>query len=415
MFAALSIWLLTVPDLLPLQEFTTMNKPGYYSSGQFARMANVTVRTIRFYDSHNILKPSYVNEKGARFYTDSDFARLQQILLLKYLGFSLDEIRELTIDDGGSSYLLNSLYLQQKLVEDRMEQMQQVYKAIGETTQALEENGSVDWKRMLDLIHLTSMEDSLATQYRNASNLSARIRLHTLYSENKQGWFPWIFSQLPYTSGMKILELGCGSGSLWKENLASVPADVDILLSDISEGMIRDIRRSLSNEMPQASFRAFDCCAVPFPENSFDLVIANHLLFYCERPETAIREAARVLREDGTYICSTYSKAHMQEITMLVQEFDPRIVLSADRLYEKFGLENGEHLLAESFSHIEKRIYPDRLVVDRPEPLIEYILSCHGNQNRYLLDRYQEFRQFVAQKTANGFTITKEAGLFICH
>ncbi len=135
MFAALSIWLLTVPDLLPLQEFTTMNKPGYYSSGQFARMANVTVRTIRFYDSHNILKPSYVNEKGARFYTDSDFARLQQILLLKYLGFSLDEIRELTIDDGGSSYLLNSLYLQQKLVEDRMEQMQQVYKAIGETTQ----------------------------------------------------------------------------------------------------------------------------------------------------------------------------------------------------------------------------------------------------------------------------------------
>ena len=60
-----------------------MNLPGYYSSGQFARMANVSVRTIRFYDKQNILHPSYVTPSGSRFYTDQDFARLQQILLLK--------------------------------------------------------------------------------------------------------------------------------------------------------------------------------------------------------------------------------------------------------------------------------------------------------------------------------------------
>ncbi len=70
-----------------------MKLPGYYSSGEFARMAGVSVRTIRFYDKQNILKPSYVKPSGARFYTDSDLARLQQILLLKYLGFSLDDIR----------------------------------------------------------------------------------------------------------------------------------------------------------------------------------------------------------------------------------------------------------------------------------------------------------------------------------
>ena len=70
-----------------------MKKSGYYSSGEFARMAHVTLRTIRYYDKQNILKPSYVTDAGARFYTDEDFARLQQILLLKYLGFSLDDIR----------------------------------------------------------------------------------------------------------------------------------------------------------------------------------------------------------------------------------------------------------------------------------------------------------------------------------
>ena len=59
-----------------------MKKPGYYSSGEFARMAHVTLRTIRYYDKQNILKPSYVTDAGARFYTDEDFARLQQLSLI---------------------------------------------------------------------------------------------------------------------------------------------------------------------------------------------------------------------------------------------------------------------------------------------------------------------------------------------
>ena len=67
-----------------------MKLPGYYSSGEFAKKAHITKKTVRYYDEHNILKPSYVNENGARFYNDDDFARLQQILFLKYLGFSLD-------------------------------------------------------------------------------------------------------------------------------------------------------------------------------------------------------------------------------------------------------------------------------------------------------------------------------------
>ena len=105
-------------------ENRSMNLPGYYSSGQFARMANVSIRTIRFYDKQNILKPSYVNPSGARFYTDSDFARLQQILLLKYLGFSLDDIREMTINDTDYHFMLTSLKMQKKLVQDRIEQKQ---------------------------------------------------------------------------------------------------------------------------------------------------------------------------------------------------------------------------------------------------------------------------------------------------
>ena len=391
-----------------------MKKEGYYSSGEFARMAHVTLRTIRYYDKHDILKPSLVTASGARFYTDEDFARLQQILLLKFLGFSLDDIREMTIGDSDYHFMLHSLQIQLKLVRDRIEQMQLVENAILETAQAIQTQHSIDWSQMLNLIHLTGMEKSMKNQYQNATNISARINLHSLYALNKQGWFPWIYEQADISPQMHILEIGCGDGTLWKENLSKLPANIHITLSDISEGMLRDARRSVGAADPRFSFVSFDCHKIPFPDQSFDLVLANHVLFYCADISAVCQEICRVLKPDGRLIAGTYGKKHMQEVSRLVQDFDDRIVLSADRLFEKFGRENGSLILSPFFPSIRWETYQDSLLVPDSEPLISYILSCHGNQNQYILDRYKEFRSFVAKKTAGGFAITKDAGIFIC-
>ncbi len=391
-----------------------MKLSGYYSSGEFARMANVSVRTIRFYDKQNILKPSYVKESGARFYTDADFARLQQILLLKYLGFSLDDIREMTIGDADYHYMLNSLKAQLKLVQDKIEQMQLVEKAIVETAREIEKKHELDGSRMLHLIHLTNMEKSLKTQYQDATNLSARIHLHSLYSANKEGWFPWIFRECRLREGQRVLELGCGDGALWRENFQKIPRQIEIVLSDVSKGMVRDARRALGGDDPRFSFETFDCRSIPHEDRSFDLVIAGHLLFYCEDIGRVCREARRVLKDGGIFLCSTYGARHMQEISRLVQEFDSRILLSAQKLYERFGLENGEETLRPFFEEVQEKRYDDYLLIDSPQPLMDYILSCHGNQNRYLLERYKEFRSYVEKKTKKGFLVTKDAGIFLC-
>ncbi len=391
-----------------------MKKDGYYSSGEFARMAHVTLRTVRYYDKQDILKPSLVTESGARFYTDEDFARLQQILLLKYLGFSLDDIREMTISDSDYHFMLNSLNIQLRLVRDRIEQMQLVEKAIQDTAQVIRDQHSIDWSQMLNLIHLTGMEKSLKNQYQNATNISSRINLHSLYSQNQQGWFPWIFEQCGITSGLRILELGCGDGTLWTDNLSLLPEDLSITLSDISSGMLRDARRAIGSSDTRFAFRAFDCKKIPYKDESFDLVIANHVLFYCDDIPAVLKEVRRVLAPGGRFLCSAYGKAHMQEVSQLVQDFDERIVLSADRLYERFGRENGGKILEPFFPKVQWRSYEDFLLVQDAEPLISYVLSCHGNQNQYILDRYKEFRAFTAKKTEKGFRITKDAGVFLC-
>ncbi len=391
-----------------------MKKPGYYSSGQFAKLVHITKKTIRYYDEHNILKPSYVSPSGARFYTDEDLARLQQILLLKHLGFSLEDIRMMTINDADYHFMADSLNLQLRLVEDRIEQLQLVAQTIRDTSRLVRENQAVDWNQLLNLIHLTGMEKSLKNQYRNASNISSRINLHRLYSTNAQGWFPWILEQCNLVSGMRILEIGCGDGTFWLENLSRLPNHLHITLSDVSEGMLRDARRSIGSNDQHFSFEVFDCHSLPKEADSYDLVLANHVLFYCEDISMVCSEIQRVLKPGGKLICSTYGSNHMKEISQLVHDFDARIVLAAENLYERFGRENGKEYLTAAFAKVEWISYEDSLVVPDPEPLISYILSCHGNQNQYILEHYREFRAYVKKKTTSSFHITKDAGIFLC-
>ncbi|MEG0215403.1 MAG: MerR family transcriptional regulator, partial [Hungatella sp.] len=96
-----------------------MKDTSYYTSGEFAKKANVTIRTIRYYDKQGILKPSRMNESGYRLYTDEDFGRLQKILSLKYLGFSLEEIVSMTINDEVAN-IAHSLKMQKELIQKKI-------------------------------------------------------------------------------------------------------------------------------------------------------------------------------------------------------------------------------------------------------------------------------------------------------
>ena len=375
-----------------------MKKDGYYSSGEFARMAHVTLRTVRYYDKQDILKPSLVTESGARFYTDEDFARLQQILLLKYLGFSLDDIREMTIGDSDYHFMLNSLNIQLRLVRDRIEQMQLVEKSHpgysagnpGTAHHRLESDAEPDPPYR----HGKKPQEPVSECHQYFLQDQPPQPLFT----KQTGLVSMDFQQCHIKPRLRILELGCGDGTLWTDNLALIPEDISITLSDISSGMLRDARRAIGSSDTRFAFRAFDCKKIPYKDESFDLVIANHVLFYCDDIPAVLKEICRVLSPEGHFLCSAYGKAHMQEVSQLVEDFDNRIVLSADKLYERFGRENGRKILEPFFPDAKWLSYEDFLLVQDAEPLISYVLSCHGNQNQYILDHYKEFRAFATKK-----------------
>ncbi len=394
-----------------------------YSSGSFAKKARVSLRTIRYYDKINLLKPTRVEDNGRRYYTEEDFTKLQQILTFKMLGFSLDDIKTMIVAAPDKDTLQKSLSMQLSLVRMQKTQLAQMEQALVEATSFLNQKELPDMNHMVNLIHLSNAKHALQEQYKTTQNIDARVRLHKECSTNPTGWFPWVFSQCNVTENCRILELGCGNGALWSDNASVLPSNIEIILTDISEGLLAETKMKLSEDLSsiissnalKVDFIACDCADLPFENQQFDIVIANHLLFYIEDRETVYQEILRVLKAGGRFLASTYGPKHMEEITTLVQEFHPSITLADVELYEIFGLQNGAEELKRHFTQVDTKYYEDGLVVSNPQRLLEYIISCHGNQNEYILPKYQEFKDMLAKKLSKKpFMITKDAGLFIC-
>lgn len=379
-----------------------------YKTGEFAKLANVTERTIRYYDKIGLLKPSFVLPNGYRQYTDSDLLKLQKILSLKHLGFSIDEIFPIVLEDQN---LKESFKMQIELIESRIKHMVALKDSMESILSTIDDD-TIDWSKIISLIKMSSDDSNIVEHYKSAKNLNVRISLHDKYSQNKQGWFPWLFEQIDFSRINRLLEVGCGNGKLWKNNKINL-RNREIFLSDSSQGMVDEVRKTLGNDF---NCMVFDCEKIPFKDNYFDAVIANHVLFYVYDINKALEEVGRVLNSNGVLYCSTYGSNHMKEINDIVKKFDSRIILSQTKLYDVFGLENGQDILKPYFKNVELKRYEDCLVVNKSKPIIDYIMSCHGNQNEIIGPKLKEFREFVDSiiQGKGNIKITKDAGLFIC-
>lgn len=378
-----------------------------YTTGKFAAKAGVTERTLRYYDKIGLLKPKKNEENSYRLYSDDDLILLQKILLFKSLGFSLDEIRYLIHDN---TEIEKSLEVQKKLVKQKISYYTKIYDSLSYTSRLLK-NDSNSLDHLMETIHLLSKQDSLAEQYKNANNLNVRIELHEKFSTNPVKWFDWLYDNIDFSKINSLLEVGCGNGQLWKNKRKDI-RNREIFLTDISDGMLEDAKQNLNDNF---SYFVVNSENIPFKTNFFDAVIANHVLFYLNDLNQGLSEIQRVLKENGVFYSTTYSKNHMREINELVKEFNSNIYLSEQPLYHKFGLENGESILKQFFKTVKCHIYKDYLDIDDAKAIVDYILSCHGNQE-ILLEHYEDFFEFVENriKQEGSIRITKEACLFVC-
>lgn len=131
---------------------------GMYAIGVFAKKTGVTIRTLRFYDEKNLLKPSYVAESGRRYYKDEDIATLQKILTLKFLGFSLEEIEVFIRENDWN--LHDSLRYQKQQLEQKRAQIDESIQTLEHAILLAEKNETVDAHIFVTLIQNMRMEST---------------------------------------------------------------------------------------------------------------------------------------------------------------------------------------------------------------------------------------------------------------
>src|SRR6476469_784158 len=98
-----------------LKAFTTTSLENtVFKIGDFAKLSRVTVRTLRYYEEVGLLEPGEIDRwTGYRYYSADQLPRLNRILALKDLGFSLDQIVKLLDDNLSAAELRGILKMKQ--------------------------------------------------------------------------------------------------------------------------------------------------------------------------------------------------------------------------------------------------------------------------------------------------------------
>jgi ubiquinone/menaquinone biosynthesis C-methylase UbiE len=391
------------------------NESHFFTIGEFAEKAGVTLRTLRYYDKISLMKPSSYSDAGHRLYSNQDFARLQQILTLKFIGFSLDDIKKIAQSDVTDEDFVKSLEIQKKIMEQRVQHTFMVIKAIDEAID-MENKEDVSWDKFTNIINVINSDKRLLEQYENASNLRNRINIHEMFSVNKYGWMRWYFDELNLPKQCKILELGCGDANLWRKNKDRISKGLDITLSDFSKGMLDDAKINLGERAKDFKFQIIDAENIPYDDCSFDVVIANHMLYHVENIQGALSEIYRVLKPGGYFYSSTVGKNHMIEIRDIMLKFKSETMdIKSSDITSRFQLENGVEKLNKWFKSIEMKRYEDSLIVTEATPVIDYIFSMPGNvRESFNKERLEKLNKYLKDKitTEGGICITKDTGFF---
>ena len=240
----------------------------------------------------------------------------------------------------------------------------------------------------------------LEDQYRDDSNLQARIALHALYSTNPEGWFDWLWAREAPAPGARVLEVGCGPAEMWKENLDRLDPTVSLTLSDFSPGMIEAARRVAGD---RAAYVVADVQELPFGDESFDVLIANHMLYHVPDRPKAFAEFVRVLAPGGLLHAATNGHGHMREL----QELVPTWRFSHHT--QEFGLETGVEQLSRFFADVRVDWFEDHLDVTDVQPVLAYIRSSETYRGHDLEPARRAVEAALARQGV--FRITKRHGV----
>lgn len=130
-----------------------------FQAREFASLTGVTIRTLHHYDRLGLLKPRRHTRAGYRLYEESDVARLEQIVALKFIGFSLNQIKNIL--SRHPLDLRSALRQQREAITEKRNQLDLAIQAIERAEYVVGANSRPDWENLIKIIEVINMQNNM--------------------------------------------------------------------------------------------------------------------------------------------------------------------------------------------------------------------------------------------------------------
>jgi len=259
---------------------------------------------------------------------------------------------------------------------------------------------------------VSAITSGMNKQYFDSARLAARARLHQEFSVGEP-WFAWVMDRLPLQAGDRVLDVGCGPAWFWAAAQGHFPPGLHLTLADQSSGMVAEaMERCAPLGFGTLSGDQADVGALPYADDSFEVVVAMHMLYHVADQQKAVAELHRVLKPGGTLAVTNNGADNLVELYALTTTFGAAPV---DPASVAFGHQRAESLLQQQFGNVGRTVHPGSLHVTDPE-VVFLALTSYPPGDGASAAELEAFRSAIATAFAQGegvLKVRKDAGLFL--
>lgn len=363
------------------------------TSGEFAKKAGVSQKTIRLYDEKGLLKPSDYSEGNYRLYDKEALLVLEKIIALKKIGFSLEEIKEhLKYNDGDD--ILSAL-------EEQLQMMEQRKYEIGKSITCIKSaiarsNGAADWDLVSDIIRKIQIDQRADEGHFYALK----------HSVDSVDWYVRIYDTLNITEGAKVLDLGCGFGKLWRNNWEKIPKNTKVFAYDLHGGWAEDFSRFINEQRDSLSegvniqtlwgdVEKTDTWDM-IKKESYSLIIAHYLREFLNDREKLLERVSSVLNGNGMF---TMTGSDSGSKHLSIKEIFGKIGLNTkfiEKCYQdgKEKHHEMEEMLKPYFGRVETISLSSCMGYKNSNDILEKFYKMYPEQKKYLVSNERKIKSY---------------------
>lgn len=381
-----------------------------YTAGELAKIAGVSSRTIRFYDEKGILCPCGYSAGAYRLYDEEAILRLQQILMLKYVGFSLEEISKL-IDQDDVTDVSRMLDHQREWMVRKREQTERIIYALDKVRSSCL-SGEFDLQSFTEMMQLITKNDIADKRY----------GVYERFSTRQKEWYQWRFEHLDLQENMYILDVGGGYGTPWMRVWEQIPAGCTIVILD-KDSKGRDylknhIKKYGSGLAQGVKFLFWDADAelVSYGIKKYDRILANHFWGYIEDKVKLMKKLQEALKPEGKLFSTLPSTVNEKDVECIVEDFIKDHVntrINANKMAEQ---EYVEQCLKECFSKVNGHVFVNELRINDEEAVYEYLCDSDKELQHLLEKKKIEFLHHIKSRliAENVIKIRVDGPMYVC-